>query len=102
MPGSPSPQREHVLNYTPACCQGPYSRTRYDTEASDWSRWPSRPIRSLRYIETCHISSHWYRLLGHHNIVMIFAPYRSSHRNAAFMMVILKMISKTLILETSE
>ena len=22
-------------------------------EASDWSRWPSRPIRSLRYIVTC-------------------------------------------------
>ena len=34
--------------------QGPYSRTSYDISwASDWSRWPSRPIRSLRYIITC-------------------------------------------------
>ena len=33
---------------------GPYSRTSYDISlASDWSRWPSRPIRSLRYIVTC-------------------------------------------------
>ena len=33
---------------------GPYSRTSYDiSQASDWSRWPSRPIRSLRYIVTC-------------------------------------------------
>ena len=32
----------------------PYSRTSYDiSQASDWSRWPSRPIRSLRYIVTC-------------------------------------------------
>ena len=32
----------------------PYSRTSYDISwASDWSRWPSRPIRSLRYIITC-------------------------------------------------
>ena len=32
----------------------PYSRTSYDISlASDWSRWPSRPIRSLRYIVTC-------------------------------------------------
>ena len=34
--------------------QGPYSRTSYDiSQVSDWSRWPSRPIRSLRYIVTC-------------------------------------------------
>ena len=33
---------------------GRYSRTSYDiSEASDWSRWPSRPIRSLRYNVTC-------------------------------------------------
>ena len=33
---------------------GPYSRTSYDiSQVSDWSRWPSRPIRSLRYIVTC-------------------------------------------------
>ena len=33
---------------------GPYSRTSYDiSQASDWSRWPSRPIRSQRYIVTC-------------------------------------------------
>ena len=33
---------------------GPYSRTSYDiSKASDWSRWPSRPIRSLRYIVAC-------------------------------------------------
>ena len=32
----------------------PYSRTSYDiSHASDGSRWPSRPIRSLRYIVTC-------------------------------------------------
>ena len=32
----------------------PYSRARYDiSQASDWSRWPSRPIRGLRYIVTC-------------------------------------------------
>ena len=32
---------------------GPYSRTSYDiSQASDWLRWPSRPIRSLRYIVT--------------------------------------------------
>ena len=31
----------------------PYSRTSYDiSKASDWSRWPSRTIRSLRYIGT--------------------------------------------------
>ena len=34
--------------------QGPYSRTSYDISwASDWSRWPSQPIRSPRYIVTC-------------------------------------------------
>ena len=34
--------------------QGPYSRTSYDTSlSSDWSKWPSRPIRSLRYIVAC-------------------------------------------------
>ena len=34
----------------------PYSRTSYDISwALDWSRWPSRPIRSLRYIVTCTI-----------------------------------------------
>ena len=33
---------------------GPYSRTSYDiSQASDWSRWPSRPIRSLRHFVTC-------------------------------------------------
>ena len=33
---------------------GPYSRTSYDiSQASDWSRLQSRPIRSLRYIVTC-------------------------------------------------
>ena len=33
--------------------KGPYSRISYDLSwASDWSRWPSRPIRSLRYIVT--------------------------------------------------
>ena len=32
----------------------PYFRTSYDISyASDWSRWPSRPIRSLRCIVTC-------------------------------------------------
>ena len=36
--------------------QGPYSRTSFDISwASDWSRWPSRPIRSPRYIVTCAI-----------------------------------------------
>ena len=31
-----------------------YSRTSCDISwASDWSRWPSRPIRSPRYIVTC-------------------------------------------------
>ena len=25
----------------------------FTTTTSDWSRWPSRPIRSLRYIVTC-------------------------------------------------
>ena len=36
--------------------QDRYSRTSYDiSQASDWSRWPSRPIRSLRYIATCTI-----------------------------------------------
>ena len=34
--------------------QGPYSLTSYDiSQVSDWSRWSSRPIRSLRYIVTC-------------------------------------------------
>ena len=34
--------------------QVPYSRASYNTsQASDWSRRPSRPIRSLRYIVTC-------------------------------------------------
>ena len=34
--------------------QGRYSRTSYHTsQASDWSRWPSRPIRSLRCMVTC-------------------------------------------------
>ena len=34
--------------------QDPYNRTSCDiSQASDWSRWPSRPIRSLRYIVTC-------------------------------------------------
>ena len=32
---------------------GQYSRRSYDISwSSDWSRWPSRPIRSLRYIVT--------------------------------------------------
>ena len=31
---------------------GRYFRTRYDISA-DWSRWPSRPISSLRYIIAC-------------------------------------------------
>ena len=36
------------------CGSEPYSHTIYDISwASDWSRWPSRPIRSLRYIVTC-------------------------------------------------
>ena len=35
-------------------CQGPCFRTCYDISyTSDWSRWQSRPIRSLRYIVTC-------------------------------------------------
>ena len=34
--------------------QSGYSLTRYDiSHASDWSRWPPRPIWSLRYIATC-------------------------------------------------
>ena len=34
--------------------QDPHSRTSYDiSQASDWSWWTSRPIRSLRYIVTC-------------------------------------------------
>ena len=34
--------------------QGPYSRTSYDiSQAWDWSRWPSRPVRGLRYVVTC-------------------------------------------------
>ena len=33
-----------------------FSYKGYDiSRASDWSRWPSRPIRSLRYIVTCTI-----------------------------------------------
>ena len=36
------------------CLLGPYSRTSCDIwYDSDWSRWQSRPIRSLRYIVTC-------------------------------------------------
>ena len=42
------------LNTAHHAWQGPYSRTSYDiSSASDWSRWPSRPIRSRRYIVTC-------------------------------------------------
>ena len=38
------------------------SRTKYDiSQSSDWSRWPSRPIRSLRYIVTCTRWSHSHR-----------------------------------------
>ena len=42
-----------VLFLHVTCVLGPYSRTSFEiSEASDWSRWPSRPIRSLRYIVT--------------------------------------------------
>ena len=47
-----------------------YSRKSYDISwISDWSRWPSRPIRSPRYMSTCrriraHKSRRWH-ILGY-------------------------------------
>ena len=42
---------QRSVTYDTLC---PYYRTSYDISyASDWLRWPSRPIRSLRYIVTC-------------------------------------------------
>ena len=36
------------------CCAVPIFSYKYDmSQASDWSRYQSRPIRSLRYIVTC-------------------------------------------------
>ena len=50
-----------------------YSRTSWDISyASDWSRWPSRPIRSLRYIATCaRISkTYWRSLWSEYRVTM--------------------------------
>ena len=54
VPATCQKRHEHAIR---ACAErsgpvaGPYSRTTYDiSQASDWSRWPSQPIRNLQYI----------------------------------------------------
>ena len=50
--GAPEKRRDLLKRMRPN--KGACSRASYDiSQASDWSRWPSRPIRSLRYIVTC-------------------------------------------------
>ena len=48
------PQHHDLGTSNNIAALGPYSRTSYDKSyASDLSRWPSRPIRSVRFIVTC-------------------------------------------------
>ena len=62
---------------------GQYSRTSYNISyALDWSRWPSRPIRILRYIVTCtrigiELHTEWTRTVV---LSMATILYSLSHR----------------------